>query len=385
MSENNNKIWTRLLSGFANSSGAVRWLVIFLFSTLVGVMNFNRFYTNELAEGGTPNFYHYFINEMTGAYAVFVLLPVLFYFFKKFPLQRGNLLKRLPLHLLASMAFGFSHTMLMFFSRKLLYSNFLQEDYNYGHLGYRLLMEYNHQFITYWLIYGVAYFINLFRENQKQKLKTAQLERQLTEARLQALQMQLNPHFLFNTLNMISSTMYDDVNAADKMMASLSDLLRKTLNVSNRQEHPLRDEMELINLYIAIMKARFQNQLRVKMEIAGETLDDSVPSFILQPLLENAIKHTMENVQAAEIEISSQQKDGRLILSVKDNGRGISTDAHSLSQNGVGLSNTSERLEKLYGAAHRLDLRNRKEGGLEVTIEIPSHRAEAGESRHEQY
>jgi len=381
MSENNNKIRTRLLSGFVNSSGFARWLVIFLFFTFVGVMNFNRFYTNELAEGETPNFYHYFTNEMTGAYAVFVLLPALFYFFKRFPLQRNNLLTRLPLHLLASLAFGFSHTMLMFFSRKLLYWTFLQEDYYYGHLGYRLVMEYNHQFFTYWLVYGVAYFVNLFRENQKQKLKTAQLERQLTEARLQTLQMQLNPHFLFNTLNMISSTMYDDVNAADKMMASLSDLLRKTLNVSSRQEHPLRDEMELINLYIAIMKARFQNQLRVKMEIAGETLDNSVPSFVLQPLLENAIKHTMENVQAAEIEISAQQKDGWLILAVKDNGRGICTDTHSLSQNGVGLSNTSERLEKLYGAAHRLDLRNRKEGGLEVTLEIPFRRADNDENK----
>jgi sensor histidine kinase YesM len=385
MSTPSNKFWTRLLSGFANSSGFVRWLVIFLFSTLVGVMNFNRFYTNELAEGGTPNFYHYLICEMTGAYAVFVLLPVLFYFFKKFPLQRNNLLTRLPLHLLASLTFGFSHTLLMFFSRKIIYALLLHENYDYGHLGYRLVMEYNHQFFTYWLVYGIAYFINLFRENQKQKLKTAQLERQLTEARLQALQMQLNPHFLFNTLNMISSTMYDDVNAADKMMASLSDLLRKTLNVSNRPEHPLRNELDLANLYIEMMQARFQNQLCVKMEIAAETLDDPVPSFILQPLIENSIKHAMQNVQIAAIEISSQKKEGRLILSVKDNGRGISTDAHSLSQNGVGLSNTSERLEKLYGAAHRLDLRNRKEGGLEVTIEIPSHRAEAGESRHEQY
>jgi len=379
MIEQNNKTWPRLLLAFAGGNRAVQWIVIFLFSTLIGVMNFNRFYTNELAEGGAPNFYHYFINEMTGAYAVFVLLPALFYFFKKFPLQRRNLLTRLPLHLLGSLAFGFSHTMLMFLSRKLLYSTFLREDYDYGHLGYRLLMEYNHQFFTYWLVYGVAYFVNLFRENQKQKLKTAQLERQLTEARLQALQMQLNPHFLFNTLNMISSTMYDDVNAADKMMASLSDLLRKTLQVSNQQEHSLRNEMELIDLYIEMMQARFQNQLRVKMEIARETLDDLVPSFILQPLVENSIKHAMENVQTAEIEISSQQNNGRLILSVKDNGRGLAAGTPRLSPNGVGLANTSERLEKLYGAAHRLDLRNRQEGGLEVTMEIPIHRSNSKE------
>jgi len=218
MKAKNNPFRARLFSELVNRS-FVRWLVIFLFSTLIGVMNFNRFYTNELAEGGAPNFYHYLINEMTGAYAVFVLLPVLFYGFKKFPRRRHNLWTRLPLHLLGSMAFGSSHTLLMFFSRKIIYAFGLHESYDYGHLGYRLLMEYNHQFITYWIIYGAAYFINLFQENQKQKLKTAQLERQLTEARLQALQMQLNPHFLFNTLNMISSTMYDDVNAADKMIS----------------------------------------------------------------------------------------------------------------------------------------------------------------------
>lgn len=354
------------------SNGRVlRWLGVFLFSTFVGVMNFNRFYTNELAEGESPKFYHYFINEMTGAYAVFVLLPALFYFFEKCPLQRRNLMVRLPLHLLASLGFGFSHTLLMFLSRKLLYAVFLQENYDYGHLGYRLMMEFNHQFITYWLIYGAAYFFNLFRENQQQKLKTAQLERQLTEARLQALQMQLNPHFLFNTLNMISATMYDDVQAADKMMASLSDLLRKTLTVASRQEHSLRDEMELLDLYIAIMKARFQNQLRIDCKIAPETLAEAVPSFILQPLLENAIKHTLEDVPVAVIEVSSQKKDGRLILSVRDNGRGLAAGAAPFSSNGVGLANTSERLEKLYGAAHRFDLRNRETGGLEVIMEIP--------------
>jgi len=225
MIANSNKTMMRL----ANNSGVIKWLAIFLFSTLIGVMNFNRFYTNELAEGETPNFDHYLINELTGAYAVMALLPLLFCFFKKYPLKRSNLLTRLPLHLLASAAFGFCHTMLMFFSRKIIYSVALNENYDYGHIGYRLVMEYNHQFFTYWIIYGITFFVNMLREQQRQKLKTAQLEQQLSAARLQALQMQLNPHFLFNTLNMISATMYDDVKVADKMMASLSDLLRKTL------------------------------------------------------------------------------------------------------------------------------------------------------------
>jgi two-component system LytT family sensor kinase len=355
---------------FAGRDAVVKWLVIFLFFTLIGVMNFNRFYTNELAEGGTPSFHHYFINEMTGAYAVLLLLPFLLPFVRKFPLQRSNWLRRLPAHMLASVIFGASHTMLMFLSRKLLYALLLQKNYDYGHLGYRLVMEYQHQFFTYWVIYGIAFFVNMRREHQQQKLKTAQLEQQLAAARLQALQMQLNPHFLFNTLNLISSTMYDDVNAADKMMASLSDLLRKTLNVSNRQQHSLRNEMELVNLYIEMMQARFQNQLAVTMSIEHTTLEALVPSFILQPLVENSIKHAMTNAQTAEIEIRSRQENARLLLSVKDNGPGIQKET---SQNGVGLSNTAERLEKLYGADHRFHLMNNQTSGLTVMIDIPFH------------
>jgi LytS/YehU family sensor histidine kinase len=190
--------------------------------------------------------------------------------------------------------------------------------------------------------------------------------------------MQLNPHFLFNALNLISSTMYDDVNAADKMMANLSDLLRKTLNVSNRQQHPLRNEMELVNLYVEMMQARFQNQLAVTTSIDHSTLEALVPSFILQPLVENSIKHAMTNAQTAEIEIQSRRENARLLLSVKDNGPGIQKET---SQNGVGLANTAERLEKLYGADHRFHLVNNQTSGLTVMIDIPFHVEKNGDDR----
>ncbi|MCI0693164.1 histidine kinase [candidate division KSB1 bacterium] len=371
MHEKSAKISPRLRAWLAAHRRAVKWLVIFLFITLIGVVNFNRFYTNELAEGKTPSFHQYFINEMTGAYAVFVLLPILFYFFKKAPLKRDNLLARLPAHLLASMLYGFCHTMLMFFSRKLLYWLVLQKDYDYGHLGYRLLMEYNHQFFEYWLIYGIVFFVNMVREHQRQRLKAAELERQLTAARLQALQMQLNPHFLFNTLNVISSTMYDDVKAADKMMADLSDLLRKTLNGANWQEHALKNELELVELYVKIMKARFHDKLLVKMDIDDETLEALVPGFVLQPLVENSIRYGMESLQSTEIAISSRKENGRMKLIVRDNGPGIADAPGEIRNNGVGLSNTAERLERLYGRNHRFHFRNMREGGLEVEMEIP--------------
>lgn len=354
-----------------NHSQSMKWLLIFLFSTLIGLANFNRFTTNELAEGKSPPINKIFINEMTGAYSILVLLPVLFWFFRKFPLRRKNLLARLPVYVLVSGIFGMSHTLLMFLSRKAIYWLVLSVNYDYGHLGYRFVMEYNHQVITFWLIYGVVYVVGAFRENQKQKLRTSQLEEQLTKARLQALQMQLNPHFLFNTLNMISSTMYDNVDAADKMLARLSDLLRLTLNRANVQEHALEKEIELIDLYVEIMKARFDDKLQVKTTIDEVTSQALVPGFILQPLVENSILHSIEAVQSAEIEIVSRKENGKLFLSVTDNGPGIADTGDQAVRNGIGLTNTVERLEKLYGEKHKFSMHNANGHGLEVVIEIP--------------
>lgn len=371
MNRNNGKILRLISARLTGKSGAPNWLVIFLFFTFIGIMNFNRFYTNELAEGDAPNFYHYFINEMTGAYAVMALLPLLFYFFKKFPLLRDSWRTRLPLYLLATVAFGFCHTMLMFLSRKVIYALALQTDYDYGRLGLRFLMEYNHQFFTFWIIYGIVFLVGMMREHQRQKLKAVELEQQLTKARLQTLQMQLNPHFLFNTLNLISSTMYDDVAAADKMLANLSDMLRMTLKLENRDEHSLAKELELLHGYLDIMSARFADQLRIKLDIAAGTQDALVPAFILQPLVENSIRHSLETLHRVEIEITSRRADDDMILSVKDNGPGISAEAKQVFKNGVGLSNTAERLEKLYGNAHRFYWENITGGGLQIVAAFP--------------
>jgi LytS/YehU family sensor histidine kinase len=251
--------------------------------------------------------------------------------------------------------------------------------YDYGHLSYRFVMEYSHQFFAFWSIWAIVLIIDYVRENQRQKLRAAELEQQLSRARLQALQMQLNPHFLFNTLNVISATMYDDVKAADKMMARLSDLLRKTLNGANWQEHPLKTELELLDLYVDIMKARFHDKLSVQMNIEHETLNAKVPGFILQPLVENSIRYSMETLQSAEVEIQSRRENGKMKLIVTDNGPGISAPLEEVMNSGVGLANTAERLEKLYGREHAFHLRNRNEGGLQVILEIP-FRCKMGEN-----
>jgi len=236
---------------------------------------------------------------------------------------------------------------------------------------YKIPMEYTHQFFSYSLIYGIVMFIKYMRESQDQKLRASQLEQQLTKAHLRALQMQLHPHFLFNTLNMISSTMYDDVKSADKMIANLSDLLRITLSSKGAEEHTLEKELELINLYVEIMKARFQDKLIVETNIQDDTQEALVPGFILQPLVENSIKYSMKTLKTAEIRILSRKEDEKLKLIIEDNGPGISGEIDQIFRNGVGLSNTVERLEKLYGDDRQLQFNNRIDGGLQVVIEIP--------------
>ena len=347
------------------------WVGIFLLGTLIGLANFNRFTTEELAQNNKPPIAKIFINEMTGAYTILLLLPPLFAFFRKFSLRRGQLVKLIPLHLLASVAFGASHTLLMFLSRKLIYWLAFGINYNYGRLDIRFLMEYNHQIITYWVMYGIFFAVNAFRDIQRQKLQASQLQEQLTAARLQALQMQLNPHFLFNTLNMISSTMYDSIEKADAMLTRLSDLLRATLGSAQTVQHTVARELELIDLYIEIMKARFDDKLQFSLDIDAQTQSALVPSFILQPLVENAILHTMQAVQKAEIGIVSQRDGERLVLIVTDNGPGIDAGQQANNDKGIGLANTRERLEKMYGSAAHLSMQNIEDGGLKVEIKLP--------------
>ena len=348
-----------------------KWLIIFLFTTLLGLMNLGIVITEKMAYGESIPFRYPFVHEMTGTYTVLLLLPFLLWFLKNFPIRRKNLLTRIPLHLLVSVVFGVCHTILMALSRILIYWLADMGTYDQGQILYRLLMEYHKQFFMYWLIYGIVFSIDSLRKNQEQKLKTARLEQELTKARLQALQMQLNPHFLFNTLNMISSTMYENAAAADKMVAYLSDLLRITLKSKHSEEYTLKKELEVLTLYIEIMKARFRDKLVVHIDTNSETHRALVPGFILQPLVENSIKHSMETLEKVEINITSRKENNRLILIVKDNGPGIPGEPDQVLNNGVGLTNTVERLEKLYGNNHLFHMENIHDGGFQVVLEIP--------------
>lgn len=221
---------------------------------------------------------------------------------------------------------------------------------------------------VYWILVAAMQAVRLARAARERERRANRLEAQLAEARLLALRDQLQPHFLFNALNTVSVLMHEDVEAADRVLMQLSGLLRRALESSAAPEVPLREEMAFLEAYLAIEQARFEDRLSCRVEVAPDLLDARVPSLILQPLVENAVRHGLGASPApCRIEIAAERRDGRLQLSVRDDGPGLSPGAAE----GVGLSNTRSRLELLYGGAHSFHLAPAPGGGLLVTMAIP--------------
>jgi two-component system, LytTR family, sensor kinase len=189
--------------------------------------------------------------------------------------------------------------------------------------------------------------------------------------------MQLHPHFLFNTLHSISALVHKDPEAADRMIARLGDFLRLTLENSGAQEVSLQKELEFLKCYLEIERVRFRDRLTTRLDIDPQSLDTPVPNLILQPIVENALRHGVApRSSPGRIEISAKRDNGSLRIQVRDNGPGLPaiSATNGRFREGLGLANTRARLAQLYGGSHRLELANAPEGGLVVTLEIPAHR-----------
>ncbi|MGH7594773.1 MAG: sensor histidine kinase [bacterium] len=229
-----------------------------------------------------------------------------------------------------------------------------------------------HSFVL--LAWSVLYFtIKNYQELQAEKERKLKAEASAQRERLRALRYQLNPHFLFNTLNAISTLIVEGQNrAATGMIARLSEFLRLSLADSERAEIPLVEELEFIRRYLEIEQLRFGDRLQVRFDMPTETLPALVPNLILQPLVENAIHHAITYRKAAGlVEITAQRVELALHLCVSDCGPEISNNGNAAAHNGVGLKNTRQRLEELYGTQHRFELQPNEMGGLTVNLQIP--------------
>jgi sensor histidine kinase YesM len=239
---------------------------------------------------------------------------------------------------------------------------------------YVLLSNFLVGLVVYGLILAVGVALNYYGQYRQEELRASQLEAQLAQSQLQALKMQLHPHFLFNTLNSISALQLVDLRAAQKMMARLGDFLRMTLDNVGAQEVTLKEEIEFLRCYLEIEHTRFDKRLTTRLLIAPDTLDAKVPNLILQPIVENAIRHGIApRLAPGIISISAQRENGLLRMQVVDNGEGLTENTGNKAgpAEGLGLANTRSRLQHLYGSKARLHLANAREGGLVVTLEIP--------------
>jgi hypothetical protein len=225
---------------------------------------------------------------------------------------------------------------------------------------------------TYVPILFVAYAVSYYSKLKEREKLTAQLEVQLTKANLQVLKSQLQPHFLFNTMHSISGLMFTDVRAADRMMTRLSELLRMTLEQGTEQTTTLNRELEFVNGYLEIEKMRLGDRLTIELNIAPETLDAEVPHLLLQPLVENAVKHGVSKLSSkGEIKIRSRSDERTLWVTICDNGPGLNDGHPPNGKPGLGIAASRERLRSLYGDDQRLEFRIPEHGGTELTICIP--------------
>ncbi|HZE23546.1 MAG TPA: histidine kinase [Blattabacteriaceae bacterium] len=226
--------------------------------------------------------------------------------------------------------------------------------------------------LTYWVIVALNHGLYYYEQSRARELAWSRMETDLANAQLQVLNMQLHPHFLFNTLHSISTLISEDPQAARQMVLKLSDLLRASLNKIDQLAVPLQQELELLECYISIEQTRFKDRLAIEKEIDSTALACEVPTMILQPLVENAVRHGIgKHRQADRISIIAQRSNGRLLLEVK-NCIGSVENGGPAPARGIGLTNTRARLEQLYGNQHSLEIANREGGGVAVKLTLPA-------------
>ena len=301
------------------------------------------------------------------------LTPGILWLSRWAPLERDTWKRAVAVHVPGVFIATALHIMLTVGSQMLIVWLVGQEQRSWQTEARNMFFNYfDWEMMTYWAIVLLSHALRYHSEARDRALRESQLETHLVESQLQGLQRQLQPHFLFNTLNTISALMHRDVDAADNMIAKLSDLLRISLQNVGVQEVTLKQELDFLSKYLEIEQTRFRDRLTVVFDVHPDTLDALVPNLMLQPLVENSIKHGIgPRPTPGQIEIRSRRVGRLLELEVRDNGVGLSAARLTDFNRGVGLANTRSRLQHLYGSSHRFEFRQPPTGGLSVLIAIP--------------
>ncbi len=352
-------------------------LIIFAIATIVAVLySLERYFYRRLL-GQEVSLGQLVPAELVFTYLWALLTPVVMWMGRRFPVWGSHhghhsrtTVRNWIFQLVAVVSFVMLHVALFTAASLLLTGAATAIPLSRLFTGY-LASWFTLDSIVYCTLLAVYHALVYYRVSQDRALRASQLEARLAQAQLQVLRMQLQPHFLFNTLHTISALMHKDVKRADSMIAALSDLLRMSLRSVGVQEVELREEIDFLQRYLEIMTLRFGDRLTVTLDIDAEVLDARVPTLVLQPLVENSLRHGFgDGMRAGHVRVRVAPDGDMLRCEVVDNGRGISQMG---PREGVGISNTRARLRHLYGERFSLELMANPGGGARVSLAIPYH------------
>lgn len=351
----------------------------FLVWTVVGLFFFTQAITQKFISHEPTPWWDYLVSWLVGVNVWALLTPLPLWLGKHLPIQRRNWLPRTAIHLISAIGISFGQLAI---EAAILYRLGMFPTIMTGFLPtffFLLIIAFHQGVINYFIVIGIQYGISYYRQYQERaqqalrlELNASELQRQLVNAQLGALKMQLQPHFLYNTLNAIMVLVRQQKGTqAEEMLARLSDLLRCVLEDVEAQEVPLRRELEYLRLYLSIEQVRFPDRLRAEISADTAILDAAVPQMGLQPIVENAIRHGIgRSSSAGRIQITAARVMDRLVIKVEDDGPGLVDEMLSLS-GGIGLRNTRERLRQLYREASTFSVENSERGGAVVTMSLP--------------
>lgn len=311
------------------------------------------------------------ISWQGGDWLLYALLtPFVFRLARRFPLARGHLARRVPLHFAAAVAFTKAWSLSGILLRSLMFGRWMT-PYGIGVLGW-FFTSLPFGVAVYFAVLGVEHATRYFVEAKDRETQAAHLSAQLAEARLGALRMQMQPHFLFNSLNAVTVVVRDrDTATATRMLEQLGDLLRRVIRADRPQLVSLAEELEFVRHYLAIEQIRFADRLRAVFDVGPALAGALVPEFILQPLVENAVRHGLaRRTTSTEIRIAARREGDDLVLTVTNEGAGPEAAGEGPGE-GVGLANIRERLATLYGERGSLVLTRTAEGGAVATVRLP--------------
>ncbi|HVQ39475.1 MAG TPA: histidine kinase [Pyrinomonadaceae bacterium] len=352
------------------------WVIIFGFWTFFSFLYANQIYFEMLHN---PNMHHSWWRiafwQLLVWYSWGFLSPLILSLGRCLPLEGPARLRGLLVHVFACAALSTLHVACATALRMIIEPFDVWSDTNpflvqfQGELRNFFLVD----VLVYWAVFGMGYAFDYRKRYRERESQASHLKAQLAQAQLESLKMQLHPHFLFNTLHTIAGLVRgNEKQSAVNMISGLSDLLRHALESADEQEVKLKDEVKFIELYLDIQQVRFSDRLTVLIEIDPETLDALVPNLILQPLVENAIRHGIALKDSpGRLVIKSSLSNGQMLLTVSDDGPGLPSNWQATNHDGIGLVNTRERLKHLYGSEHRFELRNGVARGLTVFVAIP--------------